>query len=63
MFNTLNDSEIQELTFAYLVYDNNKNILADRSSGVFLPKYFVKKEYDSFDLSKINHISGSSSLM
>lgn len=62
MFNTLNDSEIQELTFAYLVYDNNKNILADRSSGVFLPKYFVKKEYNSFDVSKYTRKYSSTSL-
>lgn len=62
MFNTLNDSEIQELTFAYLVYDNNKNILADRSSGVFLPKYFVKKEYNSFDVSKYTRHYSSTSL-
>lgn len=62
MFNTLNDSEIQELTFAYLVYDNNKNILADRSSGVFLPKYFVKKEYNSFDVSKYTRQYSSTSL-
>lgn len=54
MFNTLNDNEIQELTFAYLVYDNNKNILAERSNKTFLPKYFVKKEYNSLDLSKYN---------
>ena len=51
-FDTLNDSEIQELNFAYLVYDNNKNILANKNNDVFLPKYFVKKEYNSFDLSK-----------
>lgn len=62
MFDTLNDSEIQELTFAYLVYDNNKNILADRSSGVFLPKYFVKKEYNSFDVSKYTRQYSSTSL-
>lgn len=62
MFNTLNDSEIQELTFAYLVYDNNKNILADRSSKVFLPKYFVKKEYNSFDVSKYTRQYSSTSL-
>ena len=62
MFDTLNDSEIQELTFAYLVYDNNKNILADRSSGVFLPKYFVKKEYNSFDVSKYTRHYSSTSL-
>lgn len=62
MFDTLNDSEIQELTFAYLVYDNNKNILSDRSSGVFLPKYFVKKEYNSFDVSKYTRQYSSTSL-
>lgn len=62
MFDTLNDSEIQELNFAYLVYDNNKNILADRSSGVFLPKYFVKKEYNSFDVSKYTRQYSSTSL-
>ncbi len=62
MFDTLNDSEIQELNFAYLVYDNNKNILADRSSGVFLPKYFVKKEYNSFDVSKYTRKYSSTSL-
>lgn len=61
MFDTLNDSEIQELNFAYLVYDNNKNILANKNNDVFLPKYFVRKEYNSFDLSKyICKYSGTS---
>ena len=61
MFDTLNDSEIQELNFAYLVYDNNKNILANKNNDIFLPKYFVRKEYNSFDLSKyIYKYSGTS---
>ena len=61
MFDTLNDSEIQELNFAYLVYDNNKNILANKNNDVFLPKYFVRKEYNSFDLSEyICKYSGTS---
>lgn len=52
MFDTVNENKIQELTFAYLVYDNNKNILANKNNDVFLQKPFVRREYNSFDLTK-----------
>lgn len=60
-FSTTNGKNTSELHCGYIIYDNNKNILAIKYNKTFLDKYFVKKEYDSFDLSKINHISGSSS--
>lgn len=61
MFDTVNENKIQELTFAYLVYDNNKNILANKNNDVFLQKPFVRREYNSFDLTKyICKYSGTS---
>ena len=61
MFDTVNKNKIQELTFAYLVYDNNKNILANKNNDVFLQKPFVRREYNSFDLTKyICKYSGTS---
>lgn len=61
MFDTVNENKIQELTFAYLVYDNNKNILANKNNDVFLQKTFVRREYNSFDLTKyICKYSGTS---
>ena len=61
MFDTVNENKIQELTFAYLVYENNKNILANKNNDVFLQKPFVRREYNSFDLTKyICKYSGTS---
>ena len=61
MFDTVNENKIQELTFAYLVSDNNKNILANKNNDVFLQKPFVRREYNSFDLTKyICKYSGTS---